>query len=397
MVFFIFAVSVLSMVISYVWWRLVIPAGLSGPLYISSIIFAIILLALPFVSVFLRFAGHQNILIYCLTWLTFVLLGMVTMLFLFIAARDLLLLTGMLSGKLISVIYGERPLPGVVASMLGLVRNGGLVRMSNLALIIITGFMIAWGLFTASRGPKVEEIEIGINNLGSAFDGFRIVQISDLHAGSTITLKQFKRILTMTQELEGDMIALTGDVADGKPSSLPAYIEALKVLDAPFGKYFVTGNHEYYSGVDKWIAAMKGVGFEVLLNSHQVIEKNDNHLVIAGVSDYEGGHLRHGHDSDPHAALAGAPENTPSILLAHQPLSIHEAEKAGFDLVLSGHTHGGQYLPWNLFVGMQQPYVKGLHMQNGTAIYINRGSGYWGPPLRGGVPGEITVITLRSK
>ncbi|HSD39377.1 MAG TPA: metallophosphoesterase [Rhodocyclaceae bacterium] len=158
----------------------------------------------------------------------------------------------------------------------------------------------------------------------------------------------------------------------------------------------MTGNHEYYANAQEWIEELQRLGLHVLLNEHVVLTHAATPLVVAGVTDFNGDHFDPAHRSDPQAAMAGAPTNAIKILLAHQPRSAEAAEKAGFDLQLSGHTHGGQFWPWNLFVPLQQPYTAGLHRLRNLWLYVSRGTGYWGPPKRFGAPSEITRLRLVS-
>jgi len=158
--------------------------------------------------------------------------------------------------------------------------------------------------------------------------------------------------------------------------------------------YFVTGNHEYYWNAPAWSAEMRRLGARVLDNEHVVLQRGAGHLVLAGVPDYSTRHLPEGQRSDPARALRGAPADAVKILLAHQPASYADAQAAGFDLQLSGHTHGGQYFPFSQLIRFFQRYYKGLNRHGGLWVYVNRGTGYWGPPLRAGVPAEITLLTL---
>ncbi len=173
-------------------------------------------------------------------------------------------------------------------------------------------------------------------------------------------------------------------------------LKPLKDLDAPRGVFFITGNHEYYSGVEPWLDEMQRLGLTVLLNDHRLLEQQNSKIVIAGVTDYSAGQFIPAHASDPHKAIQGAEAVPVKILLAHQPRNIFAAASAGYDLQISGHTHGGQYLPWKYLVTLNQPYIAGLHRHEHTWIYVNRGTGYWGPPLRLGVPSEITLFKLVS-
>ena len=164
-------------------------------------------------------------------------------------------------------------------------------------------------------------------------------------------------------------------------------------LRSRHGSFFVTGNHEYYSGALEWMALLRRLGLKVLNNEHVLIEHEGAQLVMAGVADYSAHHFEPSHRSDPRAALAGAPATAGlRVLLAHQPRSAEAAADAGFDVQLSGHTHGGQFWPWNLFVPLQQPFTAGLHRLRSLWVYTSRGTGYWGPPLRLGAPSEISLL-----
>ncbi|MBW2640308.1 MAG: metallophosphoesterase, partial [Deltaproteobacteria bacterium] len=192
-----------------------------------------------------------------------------------------------------------------------------------------------------------------------------------------------------------DIFALTGDLVDGTISQLSHDVAPLKNIQSAQGNFFVTGNHEYYFGVTDWVTQIQRLGFSVLLNEFCMIHRGQGSLVLAGVTDYRGGNFLHTHRSDPVKAVAGAPAADVKILLAHQPKSIFDAASAGFDLQISGHTHGGQFYPWNLIVGLNQPFISGLHKYKNMHIYVSRGTGYWGPPVRVGAPSEITLIKLR--
>jgi uncharacterized protein len=204
-----------------------------------------------------------------------------------------------------------------------------------------------------------------------------------------------QKIVNAVNALKPDLIAVTGDVVDGSVRELRAHTAPLGQLHALHGAFFVTGNHEYYSGASAWTAEFSRLGLRVLLNEHAVIEHRGASLVIAGVTDFSSHHFDPSQHSDPRVALAGAPvEASVKILLAHQPRSADAAASAGYDLQLSGHTHGGQFWPWNLFVRLQQPFTAGLHRLNDLWIYVSRGTGYWGIPNRFGAPSEITRLRL---
>ena len=249
------------------------------------------------------------------------------------------------------------------------------------------------GLWRARRPAMVRVVDVPITGLPSDLQGFRIAQLSDLHVGPTLKRDFVERVVDATNGLKPDLIALTGDVADGFPPALRDDVAPLAGLEAPHGKYFVTGNHEYYWDAAGWVRELEGLGFSALVNGHRVIRRGAGRIVLAGVTDLSSGGLP-GHTSDPAAAVAGAPASDVRVLLAHQPKSAFAARAAGYDLQLSGHTHGGQYFPFNLLVRLFQPFVSGLHRLEAMWLYVSRGTGYWGPPLRLCAPAEITLIQL---
>jgi uncharacterized protein len=240
----------------------------------------------------------------------------------------------------------------------------------------------------------VVRVDVPIAGLPDALHGFTIAQISDLHVGPTIKRRFVERIVERVNGLEADVVAITGDLVDGSVRELAHHAEPLGRLASRHGTYVVTGNHEYYSGVHGWVRELRRLGTHVLLNEHVVLDHDGAAVTLAGVTDWSGRHFDPAHASDPHAAAAGAPGSAPRILLAHQPRSAAAASEAGFDLQLSGHTHGGQFWPWNLFVRLQQPFTAGLNRVGRMWLYVNRGTGYWGPPMRFGIPSEITRIRL---
>ena len=267
----------------------------------------------------------------------------------------------------------------------------------DLSLVVVALAVIAtvWGFINARRVPAIVSVKIPLKNLPEKLIGFTLVQISDIHIGPTIKGKYLAKIVDEVNSLRPQIIAITGDLVDGSVADLALQVAPLQNLQAELGSYFVTGNHEYYSGADEWNAYVRSLGIEVLMNEHRIINYRDAQLIIAGITDYNAEHINPAHRSDPQQALAGTAElSIPKIMLAHQPRSAAEVAAAGADLQLSGHTHGGQFWPWNFFVPLQQPYTIGLHKLNQLWIYVNRGTGYWGPPKRLGGRSEITKIIL---
>lgn len=256
-------------------------------------------------------------------------------------------------------------------------------------------FVTLVGFAGARRRARIVSVDVPLANLPQALQGFTIAQISDVHVGSQIKRNYVDAIVDAVNSLGADLVAVTGDIVDGSVPDLQGHIAPLGRLKARYGSFLVTGNHEYYSGARAWIEEFRRIGLQVLLNEHVVIWHRGAPLVVAGVTDYGAHHFNPAQRSDPTAALAGAPDDAAAkILLAHQPRSAAAAATAGFDLQLSGHTHGGQFWPWNLFVRLQQPFTAGLHRLNHLWVYISRGTGYWGPPNRFGAPSEITFLRL---
>ena len=272
---------------------------------------------------------------------------------------------------------------------------GTLETASAIAVPLLAVLATVIGFVDARRRPRVVEITVPLPELPPALEGFTIAQISDVHIGPTIKRDFLRRIVDMVNCLEVDLIAITGDLVDGSVEQLAEHVEPLRRLRARHGAYFVTGNHEYYSGAPAWIAELRRLGLHVLLNEHVVLSHGGASLLLAGVTDYSAHHFEPTHRSDPKSAAAGAPDDVkPRVLLAHQPRTAAAAADAGFDLQLSGHTHGGQFWPWNLFVRLQQPFTAGLHRLGRLWVYTSRGSGYWGPPKRLGVPSEVARVRL---
>jgi predicted MPP superfamily phosphohydrolase len=268
------------------------------------------------------------------------------------------------------------------------------IRISAIGVMALTPAITLVGFLMARRTASVANVEVPLADLPKELEGFTIAQISDIHIGQTIKRNFVAAIVDRVNRLQADMIAITGDVVDGSVPDLAHHTEPLARLESRHGTYFVTGNHEYYSGVHAWIRELERLGAKALMNEHVVLDHDGAALTVAGVTDWSAHHFDPSHKSDPHAAGKGAPPHAPKVLLAHQPRSAHIAEAAGFHLQLSGHTHGGQFWPWNFLVRLQQPFTAGLGRLGRMWVYTSRGTGYWGPPMRFGVPSEITLIRL---
>ena len=283
--------------------------------------------------------------------------------------------------------------------LLGLMAAGALTPAlghgSALAVPLVAAGVTLVGFVNARRVARVVKVDVPIAKLPPELHGYSIAQISDIHVGPTIQRAFLNAIVNKVNALNADAIAITGDLVDGSVQRLSLHTQPLARLAAPDGVYFVTGNHQYYSGAEEWIAEVRRLGVTVLLNQHVVRRRGAAALMIAGVADYTAHLFNPPPRSDPRAAAAGAPQDVDvRVLLAHQPRSAPEAAAAGFHLQLSGHTHGGQFFPWNLFVPLQQPFVAGLKRVRDMWVYTSRGTGYWGPPKRFGAPSEITLVRL---
>lgn len=232
--------------------------------------------------------------------------------------------------------------------------------------------------------PDLREVDVPTGKFG----GLRVVQVSDIHVGPTIGRPFIEAMVERINALDPDLVVITGDLVDGTVARLGEHTAPLGDIESRLGTYFCTGNHEYYSGVEPWCAELRRLGITVLRNERVTLEHGGQAFDLIGVDDWRG-------DYDIERAVAGRDEARPSILLSHQPKAIDHAAERGIDLVLSGHTHGGQLWPFKFVVQLIQPYVKGLHRHTErTWIYVHPGTGYWGPPMRLAVPAEIALITV---
>lgn len=293
---------------------------------------------------------------------------------------------------------------GVFSSVLvlSLLREGVLLfadtpslrQSSAVTALGLAGLISLIGYVNARRIARVVTVEVPLAGLPAELAGFTLVQLSDIHVGPTIKRDYVQAIVDRVNQLDADLIAITGDVVDGSVEQLGADTAPLADLRSRHGTYVVTGNHEYYSGATEWIQEFERLGLHGLHNRHEIVTRDGARFVLAGVTDFSAGAFDPLQASDPVAALAGSPPGLLRILLAHQPRSAPAAEAAGFDFQISGHTHGGQFWPWNFFVPLQQPFTAGLHRLGRLTVYTSRGTGYWGPPKRFGAPSEITVLRL---
>jgi predicted MPP superfamily phosphohydrolase len=378
---------------AYVGWR--VAPGLGAPLWQALLVAVLVLSAVLMPLGLLGSRVLRQPWADRLSWVGLLLMGLFSSLFVLTALRDVALLVLNLADM---VLPGRLPLVQ-------------LSRQSAVAVPVLALLVTTLGFLNARRTPAVVRVDVPIKGLPGALHGFTLAQISDIHVGPTIKHAYLQRIVRKVNALGADVVAITGDLVDGSVAALAAHVAPLAGLQSRHGTFFVTGNHEYYSGAHAWIDELRRLGLTVLMNEHVVLyhssygkgstvdAQDDSQtvapLVLAGVADFSAHHFDPAHRSDPALALQGAPATAlVRVLLAHQPRSAAAAAQAGFDLQLSGHTHGGQFWPWNLLVPLQQPFTAGLNKLHKLWVYTSRGTGYWGPPKRFGAPSEITALRL---
>ncbi|RVX45754.1 hypothetical protein EDD27_8570 [Nonomuraea polychroma] len=253
---------------------------------------------------------------------------------------------------------------------------------------------VGYGITSALGDPVIERVKVTLPKLDPRLGGLRFAVVSDIHLGPLTGKAHTERIVRMINGLEADVVAIVGDLVDGSVAELGALARPLKNLESRYGAYFVTGNHEYFSpgGFAEWIEELGQLGVRPLRNERVEIRHQGAVLDLAGVNDLNG--TSQGDGPDFGKALGNRDTSRSTVLLAHQPVQVGEAARHGVDLQLSGHTHGGQMAPFSLVVGLQQPVVSGLATVDGVQVYVTRGAGFWGPPVRVGAPPEVTMLEL---
>ncbi|PJZ59068.1 metallophosphoesterase [Leptospira barantonii] len=393
---FLVFLSVFTLIIglgyTYTGIRLIPGLGAQGWLsWFAWILILLFTLSIP-VSYYISLTSKQEGIQTAFSYLAFTGLGFFTILFSLVLLKDIT--TVSLHG--ITQLF---PSPSSSDNGSGselIQRKEFLNQLLSFSVLGLAGGLTGIGFYQAHKKLKVIHVDVVEKNLHSSLDGFKIVQVSDIHIGPTIKKSFLESVVKTINELEPDLIAITGDLVDGPVSKLGHHITPLADLKSKHGTFFVTGNHEYYSGALSWIREVQKHGIRVLLNEHEILEHGAANLTLAGVTDLKAGTIIAEHKTDPYQAMKGGEKSDYKILLAHQPNSVFEGADAGFDLQLSGHTHGGQYFPGNLLIYLAQKFVAGLHKHKDTWIYVSRGTGYWGPPIRLGAPSEISVIRLKK-
>lgn len=267
-------------------------------------------------------------------------------------------------------------------------------RARAAAVVAIVVAVVAFSAWSALRPPRKKRVELQLPGWPRELDGYRIVQISDIHVGSLLRSRFTRHLVARCNALEPDVIAITGDLVDGSVHHYGEHVAPFAELRARDGVYFVTGNHDHYSGAERWVNKLEELGIAVLRNRRVTLGRNGATLELAGVDDISSRRTepRGGHDLP--RALEGWNGSTPLVLLAHHPSTFDEAHAHGVSLQLSGHTHGGQLWPFSFMVRLQTSYVAGVYRRGKSLLYVSRGTGFWGPPMRLGAPAEITELVL---
>jgi predicted MPP superfamily phosphohydrolase len=368
----------------YVWARLVRDTGLSHP-WRTVATAAIVLLGASMPLAFIVGRSLSRSAARWVVWPAYLWMGLLFFLFTLLVASDVARVG-------LYAIERARRLPPMDPE-----RRVALARLFGGAVALIATGLGALAVRTGIARAIVRELEVKLDRLPRALDGLSIVQLTDIHVGPTIGREFIEDLVAQANALKPDLVAITGDLVDGSVESLRDQVAPLAQLKARHGVYFVTGNHEYYSGVGDWIDELGRLGVRVLRNERVAIAgENGEGFDLAGVDDHSSRGLAPGHGPDLERALDGRDPARECVLLAHQPRAIHEAARLGVGLQLSGHTHGGQIWPWGYLVRLQQPYVVGFAREGRTQLYVSPGTGYWGPPMRLGTRSEITRIVLRA-
>ena len=383
-VFALLALGALYGMHRYVWARLVRDAKLPRPWRIAASAFLILAAAaVPVAFVLARRRSEDSLhgpmgLVW--TWFGFVFYA-----FLLVAAIDL--------ARLAIARARRRTAPEDEAA----IDRRAFVSRALAGAAVLGAGGTTWAGRRAASELTLPEVEVALDRLPRALDGFRIVQLSDVHFGPLLGSTFLETILERVRALRPDLVVITGDLVDGTVEQLGPRIERLRELSAPHGVYFVTGNHEYYSGAEAWCAWLRERGVRVLVNARASIERDGAGFDLAGIPDRDGAMFSAEHAVDLARALAGRDATRELVLLAHRPSHVELAARHGVGLQLSGHTHGGQLWPFGALVRLAEPYVAGLHRHaDRTWIYVSRGTGFWGPPMRVANPAEIACIVLRA-
>jgi uncharacterized protein len=380
--FFTIMLTLVGAVHYYIWARLVRDLALPVPWHRTLTAVLVTLFLLIPTSFFVRRTGAPWTV--PVVWVSSVWLGLM-LLFLVV------LTAGELTRGFLALAERLREVPPADPE-----RRLWLSRAFGLVAVLVTGGLTAAAVRSGLAQVAVREVSVRLRRLPQKLDGLTIVQLTDVHVGPTIGRPFIEEIVARTNATNPDVIAITGDLVDGSVEELREHVAPLAKLKARYGVYFVTGNHEYYSGAPAWCEELTRLGIRVLRNERVSIGDDEASFDLAGIDDATSAQFGGGHGPDLARAVSGRDVTRELVLLAHQPRAVFEAVTHGVGLQLSGHTHGGQIWPWNFMVRLQQPVVAGLARFSDTQVYVSSGTGYWGPPMRLAAPSEITRVTLRT-
>ena len=361
----------------YVWARLVRDAAWAAP-WGRGLSIAVFTLAALVPVVFLAMRWLPRSVNAPLAWVVYTWLGFALYLFLLTVVSD--------AGRAVGALAGVLPTDPERRILLG--------RTVAASVGAISGLIGLGGIANVARGFDVRRVRVPLARLPLSASGYSIVQLTDVHVGPTIGRGFVEEVVRETNKLAPDMIVITGDLVDGTVEQLGELVAPLRDLRAKDGVFFVTGNHEYYSGADAWIAHLRDLGIRVLRNERVPIR---DAFDLAGVDDASAHRMLPDHGQDVTKALAGRDPSRAVVLLAHQPKALAEALRCDVDLQISGHVHGGQMIPFNWIARLDQPLIAGLHLIERTWVYVSTGTGYWGPPMRVGSGAELTRIELVAR
>ncbi|MGE2832338.1 metallophosphoesterase [Mycobacterium sp. SMC-4] len=375
--------SILGLMHVYVWKRLVKDTTAPGRIRIvCSVLLGVLLVLLIAALIVPRVADVTAS--RWLAWPGYLWFGVVAYLVLTLAALEPI--------RLVRWLWRKRRPPEEPESP---ERRVFLSRVAAVAAGTATVGLVGTGLVNALGPPQTLRVPVRLPRLNPAFDGFRIAVVSDIHLGPLLGRAHTERIVRMINETEPDLVAVVGDLVDGTVAELGPAAEPLQDLVAREGAFFVTGNHEYFvEDTAEWLRELERLGLNLLRNEHTSIRRDGAAFDLAGINDLAG--RSHSDPPDLDRALRGVQAESPTVLLAHQPVQVEDAADRGVDLQISGHTHGGQMWPFHYAVSLAQPALAGLSTVRDTQLYVSRGAGFWGPPLRVGAPPDISVLTLQS-
>jgi predicted MPP superfamily phosphohydrolase len=363
----------------YIAKRMVIDPGLEEP-WRSLVLASVVVLGASLVAQPLAERLVRPYLARLVAWPASMWMGFAFYLLVLLGLSDLVFLLG---GGAARAATGSSGDPEAAAFVRAIVVAG--------VALAVSGISMRSGL----RDPELRRVEVSLARWPAQLDGFRIVQLSDIHIGPILDRTFAQRLVDRVNALEPDLVAITGDLVDGAVKQVAGEVAPFGELRARHGVFFVTGNHDHYSGVRAWCDCLTGLGIRVLRNERVEIRDRDACFDLVGVDDHRGSHLGDDGGEDLDRAFAGRDPDRPGVLLAHDPSTFKRASQRPIDLQLSGHTHGGQMWPFHYLVRLAIPFVAGRYRRSGSELYVSSGTGFWGPPMRLLAPAEITEITLR--